>query len=69
MSGSECMRIGDVVKLKSGGLAMTVCAIAETATGVKIECQWFESYGTGERLTHGVFELGVLEKVDVEEPF
>jgi uncharacterized protein YodC (DUF2158 family) len=69
MESSEVMKIGDVVQLKSGGLPMTVCAIAETATGVEIRCQWFQSYGAGHRLARGSFSVEVLEKVDVEEPF
>jgi len=49
-------KIGDVVKLKSGGLRMTVVSIREQFDGVEIECEWFENLAIGgEAKAHGSF--------------
>ena len=49
-------KIGDVVKLKSGGPIMTVVSIRERFDGVEIECKWFENLAIGgEAKAHGSF--------------
>ena len=49
-------KIGDVVKLKSGGLRMTVLSIREQFDGVEIECEWFKNLAIGGKAkAHGSF--------------
>lgn len=36
------IQVGDVDKLRSGGLELIVDAIKERQDGVEIECEWFE---------------------------
>jgi uncharacterized protein YodC (DUF2158 family) len=49
------IQVGDVVKLKSGGPAMTITAIDETSK--KAFCEWFESTEQHQ----GTFVLAALE--------
>ena len=56
-------KIGDVVRLKSGGYEMTVAQYPfKTMDGVeypeKVECKWFN-----EDLKHGVFHINEIEKL------
>ena len=51
-------RVGDVVKLKSGGLMMTVVA---SGTSDYVGCTWFKSDGGG---TSGNFPEEALDIVD-----
>jgi uncharacterized protein YodC (DUF2158 family) len=48
---------GDVVRLKSGGPAMTVTAIGEHESQTKAFCEWFE----GTKRHQGTFVLATLE--------
>jgi uncharacterized protein YodC (DUF2158 family) len=49
---------GDVVKLKSGGPAMTVTAIGEHVGETKASCVWFE----GTEQHQGTFVLAAIEQ-------
>lgn len=53
-------QIGDVVRLKSGGPAMTVTNVGEAAmTGKQtVWCMWFDTKGQ----QNGSFPLGAVEK-------
>jgi uncharacterized protein YodC (DUF2158 family) len=56
-------QIGDVVKLRSGGLRMTVVRIREQFDGVEIECEWFENLAIGGKAkAHGSFPPAALVK-------
>lgn len=52
MPSQAAFKIGDIVKLKSGGPAMTVQAINESEnSGIYFQCQWF----AGKKLEVGSF--------------
>lgn len=53
-------KLGDVVRLKSGGQKMTVAHIEKQFGGlpVKITCQWFDE---NNKLKNGKFYLSALE--------
>ena len=59
---AEGLRVGDIVKLKSGGLKMTIEKIAKFGNDKeeKAMCQWFDDKGVVKR---DIFELTSLEKV------
>ncbi len=59
---AEGLRVGDIVKLKSGGLKMTIEKIAKFGYDKeeKAMCQWFDDKGVVKR---DIFELTSLEKV------
>jgi len=60
-------KIGGVVKLKSGGLRMTVVRIREQFDEVKIECEWFENLAIGgEAKTHGSFPPTALVIIEMK---
>ena len=62
------IQVGDVVKLRSGGLEMTVVAIKERKDGVEIQCEWFESLAMGgQAKAHGYFPPAALRKVSNEQ--
>jgi uncharacterized protein YodC (DUF2158 family) len=50
-------KVGDIVKLKSGGPEMTVQSLPSTANGAYYNCQWF----AGKKLESGRFPEGSLE--------
>lgn len=52
-------KIGDTVRLMSGGPIMTV----EEAGQAEIKCQWF----AGKKLEYGYFPVESLNKVEVNE--
>jgi len=52
-------KVGDVVKLKSGGLKMTI----ESIDGNVVNCQWFDKDNA---LKYGYFNMDTLVKVAVE---
>ncbi len=54
------LKIGDTVRLKSGGPQMTVNSIEDNV----IKCQWFD----GNNLKEGVFHKDQLE-VEPDEPY
>ncbi|MFC3606735.1 YodC family protein [Stutzerimonas tarimensis] len=56
MARQNEFKIGDIVKLKSGGPEMTVQQ-APTDTSTYYKCQWF----AGKKLESGVFPEGSLE--------
>lgn len=52
------LKVGDVVRLKSGGPSMTVTQVGEDAYGVPmVWCAWFE----GTKPMDGTFPPGALE--------
>jgi uncharacterized protein YodC (DUF2158 family) len=53
---NEEIKVGDVVKLKSGGLKMTIATI----DGKDIYCKWFDKDTT---LKDGYFVKEMLEKL------
>lgn len=61
---------GDVVRLKSGGPAMTVSeypvkeAINKNVIVGKVECTWFKE---GRQLTHALFNEETLEPVNMDQ--
>ena len=57
MSSKDSLSEGSVVRLKSGGPAMTIMS---KAWGVGYVCQWFE----GTELKYGTFAADGLEVVD-----
>lgn len=55
------IQVGSVVKLKSGGLLMTVDKIFKDTAGIdSATCVWFDS---SESLKNGVFKFHVLKIV------
>lgn len=58
MTRQNEFKIGDIVKLKSGGPEMTVQQVP-TDTGTYYKCQWF----AGKKLESGLFPEGSLESV------
>lgn len=58
---SNSLAVGDTVRLKSGGPAMTVQLVAND--GSMAYCTWFE----GETLKTGAFALATLRPVAVQE--
>lgn len=67
MSETEEFKIGDVVRLKSGGPDMTVVSLNENSMTHKgqIKCQWFEK----NRPQDSIFPSAALEKVDEDAGF
>ena len=59
MARQNEFKIGDIVKLKSGGPEMTVQK-APTDTSTYYQCQWF----AGKKLESGVFPEGSLESAE-----
>lgn len=60
---------GDVVRLKSGGPAMTVSDypvkdVDKKVNVGKVECTWFKE---GRQLTHALFEEETLEPVNMDQ--
>jgi uncharacterized protein YodC (DUF2158 family) len=57
------IQVGDVVRLKSGGPAMTVTQVGEAAmSGVpSVWCAWFDQKQSQQK---GTFPLGTVEKED-----
>ncbi|SDH21751.1 YodC family protein [Pelagibacterium luteolum] len=51
-------KLGDVVKLKSGGPAMTV--VSEAGNDNKIDCQWFNEDRSRYELANGRFDPSAL---------
>ena len=58
MAKQNGFKIGDIVKLKSGGPEMTVQQVP-TDMSIYYKCQWF----AGKKLESGVFPEGSLESV------
>ena len=56
------LKIGDVVKLKSGGPAMTVELISRWDGIEKARCQWF----SGDKVEQNVFTEEMLEKLPAQ---
>ena len=58
------LKVGDVVRLKSGGPEMTVQSypypMIDGKDGSKAECVWFEEV----RLHKSVFKVGELQKLE-----
>jgi uncharacterized protein YodC (DUF2158 family) len=63
MTAPTKFAIGDIVKLKSGGPAMTVRSLPD-GPGKSYRCQWF----AGKSLESGSFPPDSLELVDNETP-
>jgi uncharacterized protein YodC (DUF2158 family) len=58
-------RIGDVVKLTSGGRHMTVLAIRERGDGIEFECVSFECQGMGgEAKTRDFFPPAAFDSIE-----
>lgn len=53
------INVGDVVRLKSGGPAMTVAGVSKNNTSACL-CKWFSGFDVKEY----IFEALALEKVD-----
>lgn len=56
------VKVGDVVRLKSGGLAMVVTSVEDYLGTMSVYCEW-QDPKTGDPKT-GVFALTSVEKVD-----
>ena len=54
----EQFKVGDVVRLKSGGPKMTITAIGDHLGEQKAWCSWFD----GTKELKGTFTIGALEK-------
>ncbi|MEZ6104141.1 MAG: DUF2158 domain-containing protein [Pirellulaceae bacterium] len=55
--------LGDVVKLRSGGLNMTVVGISKRQNSILIECEWLEATAMGgQAKAHGYFPPAALRK-------
>lgn len=61
MSASNSFKVGDIVKLKSGGPEMTVRQVPDDPTKAYV-CQWF----AGKKLEQGSFPGDSLEPVKPE---
>jgi uncharacterized protein YodC (DUF2158 family) len=48
---------GDVVKLKSGGPAMTIAKYGKYSDGEKALCEWFDGKGEVKRDTFADYQL------------
>ncbi|MEZ7276977.1 YodC family protein [Pseudoalteromonas sp. 68 DY56-GL68] len=59
MSNTNKYKIGDIVKLKSGGPEMTVQILPDHRS-LYYKCQWF----AGKKLESGVFQEDSLEAVE-----
>jgi uncharacterized protein YodC (DUF2158 family) len=57
IGGSMEFQIGDVVRLKSGGVNMTV-----TEIGDRVKCEWQDAEGDGRQ---AAYPAAALEKVDL----
>ena len=57
------LKIGDVVRLKSGGPDMTVCEAKPEFHDGQVRCQWFG----GRKLEYGYFPIESLVEVEVED--
>ena len=55
----SAIQVGDVVRLKSGGPAMTVSALVRAG---EAKCLWFAA----DELKEGTFGMEALEAVEVE---
>ncbi len=62
MSNTNKYKIGDIVKLKSGGPEMTV-QVVPTERSVYYKCQWF----AGKKLESGNFQEDSLEVVESDK--
>lgn len=56
------IKVGDVVRLRSGGPEMTVQAKAESAKVEAVACVWFPQTNSCEPMRHN-FSVDTLEKV------
>lgn len=56
-------KMGDVVRLRSGGPNMTVQGYTDLGTGEIVSCQWFDR---AEKLQKGNFREDALQGVDVD---
>lgn len=66
MSNKGKFKVGDIVKLKSGGPEMTVKEAVTNMKGIETgsyRCQWF----AGKKLDNGVFPYESLEAVTEED--
>ncbi len=59
------LQIGDVVRLKSGGPAMTVVAPGARAARGAVDCAWF---GGGDACVTAAFPPRALERVTLAAP-
>ena len=59
MSNTNKYKIGDIVKLKSGGPEMTVQILPDNRHS-NYRCQWF----AGKKLESGIFQEDSLEAVE-----
>jgi uncharacterized protein YodC (DUF2158 family) len=55
-------KVGDVVKLKSGGPAMTVEVVTKATEGHLVRCVWFD----GAEAKRGTFPAAALEDAETE---
>lgn len=62
MPKQVAFKIGDIVKLKSGGPNMAVERNVGSE-GLRVECQWF----AGKKLESGIFPGDSLEPVEAEK--
>lgn len=61
MPQQATFKVGDIVKLKSGGPDMTVQIVPEK--GENYRCQWF----AGKKLEFGFFQFESLRSVEAEQ--
>ncbi|WP_074939181.1 YodC family protein [Ectopseudomonas composti] len=59
MAGNNVFKIGDIVRLKSGGPDMTIQVIPKPGYSSQYKCQWF----AGKKLEDGIFPPDSLELV------
>ena len=63
MAKETKFKVGEIVKLKSGGPEMTIQSLPGTSNEYYY-CQWF----AGKKLEQGRFPTDSLERVKVEKP-
>jgi uncharacterized protein YodC (DUF2158 family) len=56
---AEQWKVGDIVRLKSGGVIMTVVKAADYPSGSAVECTWFD----GKKQAYEIFPPDALERV------
>jgi|GraSoi2013_115cm_1033766.scaffolds.fasta_scaffold346780_1 uncharacterized protein YodC (DUF2158 family) len=55
---AEQWKVGDIIRLKAGGVMMTVVKVGNDSSGPGVECTWFD----GKKQAYQVFPPDALER-------